>query len=159
MGGITVGSGRILITDTDGSTAFDTDEKLFTVTNFLSGGFAVPARTAVTTGTTPTTIIDVDTNHSITAINAYADTVRGAFSASASTSQGVVGFGYFNASGTYVHYNENGFMALTFLCISGVLYLHERTVLRAASTTIGLTNTETIQSVTLSYKLFCGTWV
>ena len=171
-----IGAGRIAVRDTDGTVTFDTDEKLFIVTDFVSGSLGLSAQTAHNNNFNDTPFINLDTNHAISAINASADTVRGAFSVTTSGgAQGLHALGWFNATGTYIHYlgdingalgNPTGFAlvaqlaAYTFQASGGFLTMNERVRLKSKwSTSPGVTTTVTLFGVTIDYKLFCGTFV
>ena len=171
-----VGAGRIAVCDTDGSVVFDTDEKLFIVTDFVSGSLGISAHTAQNNNFNDVPFINIDTNHALSSVNAAADTVRGAFSVTTSGgSQGLHAVGWFNATGTYIHYlgdingplnNPTGFAliaqlaAYTFQASGGALSMNERVRLKSKwSTSSGVTTSVTLFAVTIQYKLFCGTFV
>jgi len=166
---------RILVTDAaDQRVVFDSDEGLFSATDFVSGQITTPQRVATYNGSNGNeTFQDVDIDYVLADINPSADTVVGAFKVTTSSPVGLAGLGWFNGNGTYVHYmdaegsplrtGENWWQrsiaAYTFRCSGGLLVLNERVVLRAQSTTSSLTITHTLLPVTFDYKLFCGRFV
>src|SRR5690554_2297622 len=100
-------SGRILITDsTDSVIVFDSDERMFNATDRVIGQVSIPQRQASHINGNFTDV-DVDTEHPIGSVNPAADTVVGAFKVTTSTQQGLAGLGWFNASGTYLHYIDS----------------------------------------------------
>lgn len=163
-------SGRLVLKDTDGHTVFDSDEKLFQATSRVTGSVVVGPWTA---SFVSPTITDVDTNvqHSLANINSSCDTVVGAFYVSSTSNYGVANFGWFNASGTYLHYHDAAlfpstnrillqeFVQFTFLASGGTLYLHEQVKLRAG-VGLGIPNNRiTIPAITFSYNLYVGSFV
>lgn len=168
-------AGRILVTD-GASTVFDTDERLFTVTNGpITGSLTLPTRTATRTSTV-NNFVDVEANTTLASINPSANTVRGAFSAVVSS--GITGAvsnkGWYNASGSYVHAllprnpalggtGNAGLPSIavyTFIASGGVLYLNERVRLESNITlSTGVTTTLILPGVTLTYYLLAGTFV
>jgi len=164
---------RMVVTDVDGTTVFDTNERLFTVTNGpLQGSITLPTRTATRT-TAANNSVNVNTNHTITAVNASANTVRGAFFVTAPSRGALLNLGWFNASGTYIHLLEPRFPALgtdttnaglpsiaayTFVASGGSLYLNEQCRLESNPPTGGST-TLTLPGATFQYYLFAGAWV
>lgn len=172
-----IDGGRIVMRDTDGHVVFDTDERLFTATNSVSGSVTLGSYTAQNRNGVDLSFINVDTMHALASINASADTVRGSFAVSVSGGQGLLtGLGYFNASGTYVHFfdavapvldgggsNHSEIAqaaAYTFVASGGQLYIHERVQLKASnSTSASVTNSITLLAPTLTYNLFVGVFV
>jgi hypothetical protein len=160
--------------DTDGSTIFDTEERLMALTDRASGSAGAYGPYTATQTTTTNTNVDVDTLHSLGSINAAADVVRGSFSVSTVSGDGTLyNLGWFNASGTYVHLFEpagpiggpittysqiTSISCYTFRAISGTLYLHERVLMTATVPTAGSFSI-TASALTLSYNLFCGTFI
>src|SRR5262245_21153972 len=166
-------AGRITVTDTDGHLTFDSNEKLFNGTNFVTGTLVIPQRQATFDGASDTAVnIDTTIDHGLASINAAADTVLGSFRASAATNQGVANLGWFCASGTYVHYwGANGHpsrtdehwwldnrVTYTFIASGGVLRLRERIWLRSQTLSTNLNTSITVFGVTLDYKLYVGTF-
>lgn len=169
-----ISGGAIVIKDTDGTTVFDTNERLFCATNSVSGSVVLNGYTATEPSSGTPTRINVDTLHALSSINSSADIVRGSFFVSTTDGTGVVtSRGWFNAGGTYVHQfvgtgagaspNSNLVVsciaAYTFIASGGTLYLHERVYMRAAFPSGTGTNTVTFPAVTFSYNLLCGTFV
>lgn len=113
---------RIRARNTGGDVIFDTDERLFALTDRVTGSVALSRYRARCNNATDTFsvdsggfsagIVDVDTDHTLaTGLNSSADTVRGAFSVAVAGTPGsqvsgghLTGAGSFNASGTYIHY-------------------------------------------------------
>lgn len=161
-------AGRLVLRDTDGSTVFDSDEKLFQATSRSVGSIAIPQRTATATHSVKNDI-DADYAHFLDTVNAACDTVVGSFqiTSTGSPAYGVGGLGWFNASGTYVHYvsssgtsGDFGFSTFTFYCVAGGLYLNERLLLGAAKPmTGGITNRHIVLGLTFDYNLYCGSFV
>lgn len=182
-----VSSGRIVLRDAaDGHTVFDTDERLFTVTDRVSGAIELHSHAArnnngndthnIDGGSFSAGVADYDFLHTLAAVNQDADTVRGAFSVTTNggAQGGLTNLGYFNASGTYVHYLDGvswlgsagskifvrQIAAYTFKCYGGSLYLRERVWLGAnLSQDPGLTITVTLLAPTFTYNLFAGVWI
>lgn len=160
---------------TDGAdVVFDTDERLFTVTDGpITGTITTPSRTATRIGSSSTNIpVNVEVDTLIASVNASATTVRGSFAASTSGSFGVAGLGWYNASGSYVHFlgPSNGALgtggnaglrsiaAYTFFVSAGGLYLKERVALQA-DFSLSLTTSLTLNPVTLNFYLLVGTFI
>lgn len=180
--GISISSGRIVMTDGSGNTRFDTNEKLFVATDYKTGTVTRPNYTCETTyiGSTLTDTLKVNQDNTVNlhAINASANTVRGAFKMTAAHGH-LVNTHWYNASGSYVHDWQGGaigsptlvcgqwtpcFCAVyTFFCESGFLKLREQVHLRAepgyCMTPAVAINTKTLVGPTFEYKLFCGTFI
>jgi len=166
---------RILVTDADDARiVFDSDEGLFSATDFVEGQVTTPQRVATYNGNNGNeTFVDIDIDHPLASVNPAADVVVGGFKVTTSSPVGLAGLGWFQGNGTYVHYvdaeasplriGENWWQrsiaAYTFRCSGGLLVLNERVVLRAQSTTSSVTITHTLLAVTFDYKLFCGRFV
>ena len=166
---------RILVTDaSDTRVVFDSDEGLFSATDFVSGQVTTPERVATYNGNNGNeTFVDIDIDHPLASVNPAADVVVGAFKVTTTTPVGLAGLGWYQGNGTYVHYvdaeaqplrlGENWWQrsiaAYTFRCSGGLLVLNERVVLRAQATTASVTITHTLLPVTFDYKLFCGRFV
>lgn len=176
---LTIESGRVLITDPTASgnpTVFDSDERLFHVTNGpITGSITLPDRQAVRTITSSSnthSFVDVDTATAIASVHAMADTVRGQFFVSVSDSAGVSNKGWYDASGTYVHYlgannaalgglgnvSMTSMAAYTFTVSGGTLYFYERCRLDAPRSVSNGTYTRTLPGPTISYSLYVGTF-
>lgn len=157
-------SGRILVTRPDGSTALDSDGRMFQGTDRLRGTITAPARVA-TCNNGNYANVNADVDHAISAINAAADTVVGSFKVTSVSNLGVANLGWFNASGSYMHYlyggtAGSGLAFYTFLAKSGQLVLNERVFLQAAlSTSQNVTTRLTLVSIVIQYNLFCGSFV
>lgn len=178
-------SGRIRMTDASGNTRFDTAEKLFIPTDLVTGSIALSNRSATTTwngadrsshNDTLSTVVDV--THTLNAVSADANTVRGAFRASASYG-GFSASSWYNAGGSYVHMWQGGAFGspvmtcgafdvcaaavYTFICESGFIKLREQVHIYNEPgfclITGTATNTLTMVGPTLDYKLFAGTFV
>lgn len=167
---LSVSSGAIVFRDTSGNIIFDSSEKLFQATSRHTGTKVVGSWTAsYNAGSGTITDVNTDTAHSLATINADCDTVVGAFKVSiASGSQGVAGVGWFNASGSYVHYFDSSIpartvcqsmAAFTFRASGGSLFLHERVVLRAYVGLGAPTNSLTLQQITFDYNLYVGSFI
>lgn len=167
-----ISPGRIIMRDTDGTTVFDTDERLFTATDSKSGSITRGPYTATDNNVSSTPIM-FETLHNLGSINAAADIVRGSFKVTTAGQGAVANLGWFNASGTYVHwfganlgvftgtYFETGqFAFYTFEASGGVLYLRERVAAYAdPSASSSITNSFTLLQLTIQYNLLCGTFV
>src|SRR5262245_31488694 len=106
---------RFRMRDVDGTVIFDTEERLFTVTDFgITGALQTDGYTArnisavdthnVNGGSFVAGIVNIEQSHTLaTGLNTAADTVRGAFSVATSggTQGGLTNLGSFNASGSY----------------------------------------------------------
>lgn len=164
-----ISSGRIILRGTDEVIRFDSDEKLFQATDRVTGSIGVLGPWTATATNGVKSDVNTETNRFLKSVNAHCDTVVGAFSLTSvgSPAYGVGGLGWFNASGTYVHYvsssgsaGDYGFVAFTFFCSGGGLYLNERVVLGAAQpATGGITNTHQVLGLTMNYNLYCGSFV
>lgn len=168
-------AGRILVTDAaDQRIVFDSDEGLFSATDFVAGQITIPERVATYNGDTGEDVeVDNDIDHFLANVNAAADVVVGAFKVSTTTPQGLHGLGWYQGNGTYVHFfddlgavtrpDENwnlySIAAFTFRCSNGVLVLNERVILSAQATLASVTITLTMYAITFDYKLFCGRFV
>ena len=160
-------AGRLVLRGTDGLTRFDSDENLFQATTRATGSVSRGPWTATRT-TSVNNAINAETNTLLQSVNAACDTVVGSFKLTSvgSPSYGVGGLGWFNASGSYLHYQQNsggtswGLVAFTFYCSGGGLYLKERVLLSAATpSSPGITNTHQVLGLTFEYNLYCGSFV
>lgn len=115
---------RMVISDTDGHVVFDTDERLFVVTNGpYSGRVNALSQNNSSGVSTPVSVpryvansvngnINQDRDTTLASINPSADTVRGAFSVSidvgfplaTTPTPALSALGWFNASGTYINF-------------------------------------------------------
>jgi hypothetical protein len=180
---LVVSANRILIDDA-GHTVLDTSERLFTVTNGpLTGTVIKSGQSCSVPSYTTNTVngyVNRDDNTVVASINGSADTVRGAFkinfapgSPFTSVSPGVLGLGWFNASGTYIHwlsanwdpsrsstanYTLDTIMAFTFIASGGQLIFNERTRLVYPSNLSGASFIQT-PNYNIDYHLFCGAFV
>ncbi|WP_127078333.1 hypothetical protein [Rhodomicrobium lacus] len=167
-------AGRIWIADTNGDVVFDTNEKGFNGTDYLTGSITLPEREAWLTKNDGASV-DVDQDWLLANVNTAANTVIGAFRADASVAQGVVNLGWFVANGTYLHYfdgfapsitqptlhGQPGLYALyTFMARGGQAVLNER--VRLYCPNVSLSGSQrysiTIKPLTLTYKLYVGTF-
>lgn len=177
--GLSVASGRIIMTDGSGNTRFDTTEGLFIPLTYLSGSVNIPAETAENININVSdTRINIDTTTVLDSCHPDADTVRGAFKVEtvSGSGQGVSGLGWFNAGGTYCHVFRGtpdttggpptvlggnrmpGSAALyTFKCGGGDLSFTKRIRLVAPYNTG--TETLTLNEINIYYELFCGKFV
>ncbi len=172
-------AGRILITDPNDSNhvVFDTDERQLVFTDFVSGSIVVPQRVSSSVNSTRTTI-DVNTDTVLSSINPASTVVFGALKSSYNG-----GFadpvGWFQLTGSYMDSRVvinatgatsggiatppwtavGGHRSLTFRASGGNLIFNERTFLRCTLSLGGTTISATIESTTVDYKLFCGTFV
>lgn len=164
----------MVITDGSGNTRFDSNEKLFVITDFVQGTVGGSAFSASASNVDLSSVNFV-TDYLISSCNIYADTIRGAFKMSTSDARGISVSGWFNASGSYVHMWEGGGGVLsaltsnvrlsrvstyTFFCLGGAVYMRERC--RMTSDFSGVSSTTVTTSVaapTFQYKLFAGTFV
>lgn len=170
-----VGAGRMRFRDTDGHIVFDTEERLLTLTDRKTGSIGLSGYTATETNGS-LDVRDIDTLHDLGAINAAADVVRGSFFVTTAGGDGTLNsIGWFNAGGTYVHYFGHAgplggpitthgqvtqIAAYTFKASGGHLYLRERVMLKATdSISSSVTFSVTMSAPTLSYNLFCGTFI
>lgn len=171
---------RMYVTD-GGTTVFDTDDRLFTVTDTITNSFTLPGRTATEIASPfSQSPVVVNTNHTLHSINSSANTVRGSFKVTATVTGGgssrLTGVGWFNASGTYVHMlharrpalspgsTDNAGLpsisAYTFIASGGSLILNEQCIMRADPTGGGISSTSlSLPGATLEYHLFCGAWI
>lgn len=166
-------AGRITITDADGHLTFDSNEKLFNGTNFVSGTLVIPQRQATfNAGNDADNFLNFTQDWPLAAVNSAADTVLGSFRVSTATPQGVAGLGWFCASGSYVHYwgavgsatrdseywwNDSR-VVYTFIASGGQLILRERVFLRSQGFIGEINSSVTVLAVTLDYKLYVGTF-
>jgi hypothetical protein len=183
--GLSITPGRILMTDAAGNVRFDTNEKLFVPINYVTGSYTLPSYSARTfwDGANQSSHVDqtggpVDNTYTLTAVNGFCNTVRGAFKVSASYG-GFSTSSWYNAGGSYVHMWQGGAYGTTVLacgninvcatavytlfCESGSLKLREQVHLfnEPGYCIPGGGNLNTLSMVgpTLDYKLVCGTFV
>lgn len=176
--GFSANAGRMVITDGSGNKRFDSNEKLFVITDLVSGAVSGGSYSAslvyASSGSITDNVRDTTQNYALSACNAYADTIRGAFRMSTSDARGISVSGWFNASGTYVHMWEGGggvisaltdnvrlscVSTYTFFCSGGVVYMRERVRMSANYLTSPGTSTISVSAPTFEYKLFAGTFV
>lgn len=157
--------GRLVLRGTDGNIRFDSDEKLFQATERVTGSIALGPWTASATWPATRVNVNQEINHTLKSIHASCDTVVGAFSVTSSYSGGVSNLGWFNASGTYLHYangsngTEYGMALFTFVASGGVLALNERIYLTADFPTGSGTIRHTLLALTIQYNLYVGSFV
>lgn len=158
-------AGRILMTRADGTIALDTNGRLFQGTDRLRGSVAIPAR-AATCNNGNFANVNLDRDQFIANVNQSADTVVGSFRVVSSSSFGVANLGWFNASGSYLHYQyaasdySAGLAFYTFKAGNGQLVLNERVQLKAAlSSSSGVTTKHTLVACTIQFNLFVGSLV
>jgi hypothetical protein len=157
--------GSLILRGLDGGIRFWSEEKLFQATERVSGSIAVGPWSG--TATWPATRVNVnqDINHFLKTIDPSCDTVVGAFSVTSSYSGGVSNLGWFNASGTYLHYSNNiggggyGMVLFTFLASGGSLLLNERAYVTATFPGGSGTLTHTVLALTIQYNLYVGSFV
>ncbi len=162
-------AGRIEITD-GSHLVFDTNEKLFHGTDYVTGSVSIPQREAVTHGSTPVVAYDNTYVYNLGPVNANADTVLGSFYVTASTYQGVANVGWFAIGGTYMHYYDaidslfsrnqhvviGRAQAFTFRAQAGNLRLEERIVAVSPIHGEDITVTTKIFAINIQYKLYVG---
>lgn len=156
-------SGRMVVRDTDGVIAFDSDERPFLpLTTTISGSVTISERSSSANSTTITSYADENNPIFLASCPSACTVVRGGFyvsTAGSSFGDVGVGIGWYNASGSYVHAAENRVMcAYTFYASGGGVYLNERSVVVSRKPTSG-TRTVTIFAVTLTYKLIAGVFL
>jgi hypothetical protein len=173
-------AGRIWITDpTDTHVVFDTAERLFIATDFVSGSYVIPAREAYwhrpSGGSEQRLDQDINLTYQLASVHADADVVLGAFKVTTQVSpQGVHNFGWFSAGGTYIHsqlpktvtYNNitqvrsaGGYSGYSFVAAGGVLSLIERLIFVCPQPQY--TNWfqyMTQNPMTIEYKLYAGSF-
>lgn len=178
-----IDNGSLSIYDDTSSGApkvYGTDWRLFHYTDGIStpmtGTVSTPTRTATRTITSSSNVhdyVDIDVNTPIRSIHAMADVVRGQFFVSTSgTAYGVSNIGWFDASGSYVHYLGPNNAALggpgnvslksiasyTFYASGGTLYLNERVRLDAPRSFSNGVYRTILNGVTFQYSLRAGTF-
>lgn len=170
-------SGRILLKRPDDTVLLDTDEKLFTVTDFVSsedvGSISLPARTSTYTSAGGTTISE-ENLYPIAEVHSQADIVFGMHRCVTNGQIPVSGTYWTQSTGTRVAYmrpqnldyespGDNNIMTslhlLTFVINDGVLSLHERLVLRAGPAPGSGTFNFTLFACEVDFRLYCGTFV
>jgi hypothetical protein len=166
-------TGLIQIKDGD-TVVFDSNERLFQCTDFISGSVTLPGRVATYNGSTGvSTPVDVYVGHLIGYCNYHADTVFGSFKVTAAAPQGVVDLGWFNADGSYVHYQGANYqpatgsgnfvvavlVTYTFRASGGGVYINERAVMFPQATFGQETRNTTLLAPTFTYKLYVGSFV
>ena len=151
-----------------------TNEKLFIITDYLSGSVTGSSFSA-SCSNVDLTVTDTTNNYTLASCNSFANTIRGAFKMSTTDARGISISGWFNASGTYVHMWEGGggvisaltsnvrlsrASAYTFMVSSGSVILRERCFMTANYTNnSSVTSTASVAAPTFQYKLFAGTFV
>lgn len=168
-------TGRIWITDpTDTAIVFDTNERGFIPTNFVTGSVTIPQRVAQSIDGGQTTNVDTQQTITLATVHADANAVVGSFKVTTTdgTPQGVHNFGWFSAGGTYIHsqlpktsiYNGvlyagvvGGTSGYTFAASGGSLTLHERAVFRCTQAYSGFSSSMDQRAMTIEYKLYVGT--
>jgi hypothetical protein len=172
-------SGRVVVTDSTvggDPTVLDTNERMFHGTNgLISGTLYVPTRTAtrfVTSGGTSHALVDVSDNTVLASIHSLANTVRGQIYVTepSGSAHGITNFGWFDASGSYIHYlgpnnaasgasgnvSMTSIASYTFLATGGQLIFNERCILHAPRNTANGTYTRTLPGPTIQYNLYVG---
>ena len=168
-----INSGNIYISDASGRTVFDSNEKLFQVTNTLSGSVQMPYRQAIYT-TAEGTNYDVNVSQYTTIgyCHPSSNVVLGSVRVAVTDGKGLAHVtGYGNADGTYVHYQTatkiggkakvlSAMVTYTFYASGGVVGVYERTVMCAQRTTrTSSIFVDEYQGPTLTYYLFVGSFV
>lgn len=177
-------SGRVLITDSmaGGVTVFDSNERMFAgtdgVSGLITGTLTLSSRTAtrvITSSSNTHTPVNVNSNIVVASINSTANTVRGQIYVTdpSGAAHGITNFGWFDASGTYVHYlgpnnaalggsgnvSMTNIAAYTFLASGGQLLFNERCILHAPRSVSNGTYTRTLPGPTIQYNLYVGTFI
>lgn len=167
------------MTDGTGAVTFDTDERCFIATEFVSGSYGPTSSYTASAfrnslGQAGNTTVDVTNSFSLGAIDSHADTVLGGFQVTASDDLGVSNIGWFCAGGTYQHgimprhvvtgggttVSGGGSAAYTFRASGGVLYLDQHVVLDAGTFVAPATGSVSIthSALTFYYKLYVGSF-
>lgn len=155
---------RIQVTNGGDEVTFDTDDRLFFSTDFLTGSLNIPERTSASYQTY---------THVIDDCHSSADKVVGVVNldvSGLSVDAGIPGFGWFNAGGTYLHFldgrsgtrfHQHGNVArmstYTFFCEGGELKCYETTNLANVDSFSGNV-VFTQRAFTLHYRIWCGTF-
>lgn len=152
---------RIHITNESAETVFDTDDKLFFATDFITGTHSVPQKDQSTLLKTTTTL---------SACHSQATRAIGMAQVEFTVGQevaGMPGYGWFNVSGTYLHWidgrqstdyyrhgNATRLFALSFFCENGSLKIEEQIVM--ANRDIQDNLLFTLRPFNLHYRIWCG---
>lgn len=170
-------SGRkIVITRDDGSVAFDTDEGLFTSTDFFSGSIVLPQRQAISDENGPQVIINANVDHAIGSCHPDADTCIGMMKTtwdgvdespfgsmwtqvSGSYLDVIGAIGAFSSDAPDLHRVMTAFGYYTFRAAGGAFWLNERVSLKAWTPGFPATWTYTRNQCTVDYRIYVGLYV
>lgn len=160
----TITPGKIQVSNEAEDVVFDTDDRLFFATDFLTGTLSIPERTSPSYQTY---------THEVDDCHAVADKVVGVIQLDVpgfDIDAGIPGFGWFNAGGTYLHFLDGNFgtrfsehgnvtrmSTYTFYCEGGELKCHETVQLRNVEAFSGNT-LFTQRAFNLHYRIWCGTF-
>lgn len=175
-------SGALVIRDGAGNVKFSTDEKLFTVTDFVDSRVVGPVSydAVVARGTiNAAPYTNTTTDKRITNVNAAADIVFGmlqivASSSSTDNSQNSGLWSQVNGTNVYsiwamgeqaggVARTDCRFLStlglFTFYITGGQLFLRNRLVHRAWAPLTDINVTNTVPAFTVNFRLYCGTFI
>lgn len=180
---INISSGRIYITDATNGVVFDTAGGMFRGINFADGFVDMPSRTATSTSTTVSPIVNVDTTYTLASIDASCTDVMGMVQFSRTPASGMPA-SHADMSGAWHAVNGSkldfqwfcgpqsslipetdmiyccGMGWVTFTVSGGVLSMREQIALRAPQSAFSsVTWTSTRAATRVFYKLYCGSFV
>lgn len=175
---LSMSANRILITDTNGATRFDTNDDFLHVTNVINGSRAFPSRTVTSTFNDGEDVLSLSNTYTLGSVNASANFVFGSIKLDYAAGGGSAGLSenaYFNISGgaTYVHvldhlgefkpsvvYGAQPTMCAhySFTASGGVCRLIERVYMHIVENqpNPGDTSSYTIIGFTMTYRLRVG---
>lgn len=156
----TITPDRITVTNAEDDLVFDTDDQLFHVTDFIEGTISIPEKDQSTLQTSETVLDSCHEDATVAVGVANIEFTDGSFDA------GIPGYGWFNVSGTYIHWidgyagvnfnvhsNPVRVHALTFFCEGGDLKLREQIQMYNVS----ISGTDfTLKEFDLHYRIWCG---
>ena len=175
--GLDISSSRIRMTDGSGNVRFDTNEKNFIPTDFVSDTISFPTYTCQNFGGGAETLINQNNVYTLATISSAANTVRGA--GKFSTSSGNFDASYtYNISGSIVyawgggtfysgpsvfcgHVVNTHSRVITFFCEAGSLKVRDCVVGSAddpSCTGVGSV-TLTMAGFDVDFQVFCGTFI
>ena len=175
---LSMSANRILITDTNGATRFDTNDDFLHITNSINSSRTFPARTVTSTYNDGEDVLSLSNTYTLGSVNSSANFVFGSIKLDYTSSGGSAGLSenaYFNISGgaTYVHVLDHlgeykpSFVYgpqpticahYSFTASGGVCRLIERVYMHIAENqpNPGDTSSYTIRGFTMTYRLRVG---
>ena len=148
---------RILVTDSDGSTAFDTNWRQLHWVDFVADSYQLPERTATSDDLDGNVNVDINAETAIANVHPAGEFVKGMVRTNYNVPNAFVTTLWRTVGGSFgdVVFNNPGRSAVTFRAAGGLLYLRENVVLTPIYRA-GQNTTVTLPARTVEYRLYIG---